>query len=91
MVQTTSNYQWSSARAHLKGEDDVLVKEGPLLSLVKDWPFFIAESESECDMDILRKHGLTGRPLGSLAFFDRLQILLEKDVRPQKTSRKKKE
>lgn len=90
MVKRSVDYQWSSARAHLKGEDDVLVKVEPLLSLVKDWPSFIAEGESERDMDILKKHGRTGRPLGSSVFYDRLKTLLGKDVRPKKAGRKKK-
>jgi putative transposase len=61
MVQKAADYQWSSARAHLTGKDDVLVKTAPLLSLVDDWEGFLAEDNSDRDRDLLRGHGRTGR------------------------------
>lgn len=31
------DWPWSSARAHLLGQDDALVKVGPMLELIPDW------------------------------------------------------
>ncbi|MBF0632719.1 MAG: transposase [Magnetococcales bacterium] len=35
-------YPWSSARAHLSGQDDRLVKTKPMLELIPDWSLFLA-------------------------------------------------
>ncbi len=90
MVKEPAEYKWSSARAHLKGEDDMLVKVAPLLSRVPDWKIFLAEAVSVKEKENIDKHGRTGRPLGNNAFFDRLHKILGKDVRPQKPGPKKK-
>ncbi len=37
LVKTARQWRWSSARAHLKGEDDGLVAVAPLLEIVGDW------------------------------------------------------
>ena len=37
LVTSPSDYRWSSARAHLKGNDDLLVKVAPMLALARDW------------------------------------------------------
>src|SRR3974377_1045463 len=37
LVNTPRQYRWSSARAHLRGKDDALVRVGPLLQLAPDW------------------------------------------------------
>ena len=89
MVPKAADYRWSSARAHLTGKDDVLVKTAPLLSLVDDWEGFLAEDTSDRDRDLLRGHGRTGRPLGGNPFFDKLQSILGKDVRPKKPGPRK--
>lgn len=89
MVKDPADYTWSSAQAHLNKKDDLLVKVAPLLSKVPDWRTFLSEPESLEEQNAIKKHGRTGRPLGDSAFFDRLQKLLGKDVRPQKPGPKK--
>jgi len=37
IAKKPENWQWSSARAHLQKEDDILVKAGPLLDKIPDW------------------------------------------------------
>ena len=37
LVDSPAEWRWSSARAHLSGRDDCLVKVGPLLAMVGDW------------------------------------------------------
>ncbi|RWU06865.1 transposase [Pseudodesulfovibrio sp. S3] len=89
MVSDPADYPWSSALAHLQGRDDILVKAGPLLSMVPDWRSFIASGDAQDAMDALSKHARTGRPLGNDAFFDRLQARTGVDLRPRKPGPKK--
>ena len=37
LVSKAEDWPWSSARAHLAGQDDPLVKVGPLLAMIGDW------------------------------------------------------
>jgi putative transposase len=69
-------WPWSSARAHLSGRDDRLVKVAPLLKMVGDWKAFLNSAIKEEELQDLREHGRTGRPLGSSAFLDRLENLV---------------
>ena len=41
------DYRWSSASAHLSGEDDLLVKVAPLLEMVDDWEEVLAAEVKE--------------------------------------------
>jgi putative transposase len=43
------DWRWSSARAHLAGEDDELVRVRPLLALAPDWPGLLAEGLGAAD------------------------------------------
>jgi hypothetical protein len=51
-----------SARAHVEGKDDLRVKVAPLLELAGNWRNFLS-TELEIDVDSLRKHERSGRPL----------------------------
>src|SRR6516225_1532474 len=64
MVNTPRQYRWSSAAAHLRGKDDVLVRVSPLLQLQPDWRRFLTRVIREEDLKTLRAHEHTGRPLG---------------------------
>jgi putative transposase len=68
LVARAGDWRWSSARAHLLGEDDGLVASRPLLD--RCGGRFAAET--------------IGRPLGSPAFLDRLTALTGRDPRPRK-------
>jgi len=41
MVNQAGDYHWSSARAHLAGEDDRLVNVAPMLNRVNDWRAYL--------------------------------------------------
>ncbi|MCW5698964.1 MAG: transposase [Rhodospirillales bacterium] len=84
LVRKPHRWKWSSAGAHLNGRDDVLSSAAPLLGRVDDWQAFLAEGLGEDEMDTLRRHERTGRPLGSDDFIDRLEDLLGRMLRPRK-------
>jgi len=83
LVPQASLWPWSSARAHLAGQDDELVRVAPLLEMVGDWKNFLAEKKEEPPNDI-RKHERTGRPLGAEEFVERLELEFGRSFKPEK-------
>jgi putative transposase len=88
LTERPEDYPWSSARAHIEGKDDMLVKVAPLLEMVGDWRSFLA-TVADVDRDRLRQHERTGRPLGQEAFVEELEADLKRPLRPQKPGPKK--
>ncbi|TLM99181.1 transposase, partial [bacterium] len=88
LVADPYDWQWSSARAHAEGKDDLLVKVEPLLEMVGEWKLFLSEPDEE-DANKIRGHERTGRALGGDSFLDLLEGTLQRIVKPQKAGRKK--
>ena len=88
LVKRPEDYPWGSARAHMEGRDDSLVKVAPLLEIVGDWRTFLDVPATD-DPDLLRRHERTGRPLGGETFVERLEAELKRTLRPQKPGPKK--
>jgi putative transposase len=86
-----SRYRWSSAGAHLRGRDDTLVKVAPLLKEVPDWRGFLRRVLREEEVNVLRSHERTGRPLGEEAFVAKLEKKLGRVLRRQKPGPKRKQ
>ena len=82
------SYRWSSARAHLSGKDDVLVKAAPILERVPDWRGFLAAGDAWNYGGAYERHERTGRPLGGAAFIRLLEKALGRMLRPRKPGRK---
>ncbi len=61
LVRKPGIWPWSSARAHLAGRDDDLVRVTPLLRRVPDWARFLAGGMADEDIE-QRKHSRSGRP-----------------------------
>lgn len=89
LVKSPGEYPWSSARAHLTGEDDGLTISKPLRSRVPEWHDFLSLSEQE-ELVLLKKHEKTGRPLGKDSFIALLEKRLQRVLRPQKRGPKPK-
>jgi putative transposase len=90
LVTAPSKYRWSSARAHLKGKDDLLVKVSPLLKIAGNWRRLLTSSVSEEELKQFREHERTGRVLGDDDFQKRLEKKLGRVLRRQKPGPKKK-
>jgi putative transposase len=88
LTRRARDWPWSSARAHLAGRDDGVVKVRPLLDAVGDWRAFLSEEPDAALLDGLRRHERTGRPLGSDAFVAGLEAALGRELRPRKPGRK---
>ena len=81
LVNVPGRYRWSSAKAHLRGRDDALVRVAPLLELAPDWRRLLKGAIGEEDMELLRSHERTGRPLGDEAFLVSLERSLGRILR----------
>ena len=90
LVSLPEKYRWSSARAHLEGKDDRLVKVAPLLGIVGDWRNFLA-LPSEKDLVQLHRHERSGRPLGETGFIESLEKISGRVLLSQKRGPKKRE
>jgi putative transposase len=90
LVESPADWRWSSARAHLSGCDDRLVKVAPLLAMVADWKALLRSALPEEQLQELRGHSRTGRPLGDESFLGRLEVLVGRILKPQKGGRPRK-
>ena len=82
-------YAWSSAGAHMRGEDDRLARVGPLLGLVKDWGEFLLGGMRDKEATELRRSERTGRPLGDEGFLRKLGGGLGRILHAGKPGRKR--
>ena len=83
MVTKAQAYRWSSARAHLSGVDDGLVKVKPMLDRVENWAELLVSGEQE-EFDSMRRHERTGRPLGMEGFVEKVSCLVGRDLSKKK-------
>ncbi len=66
------------------------MKVAPLLAMVHAWQANLDRARPEGELQELRKHGRTARPLGDEAFLDCLKGLVERVLKPKKAGRPKK-
>jgi putative transposase len=84
LVGRARDWRWSSARAHLKGQDDGLVRVSPLLERVGDWKSFLGEGLDNAAREAIRASERTGRPLGDKSFIRRLEKKLDRTLTRRK-------
>ena len=84
LVRAPWRYPGSSAAAHVAGRDDRLVRVAPLLEAMGDWRDFLNSGLTDEDMECLRRHERSGRPLGSEGFVARVEKLVGRVLRPGK-------
>lgn len=89
LVVAPSDYRWSSARAHIKGKDDGLVKVSPLLKIAGNWRRLLTSAATEKEIEMFRQHERTGRVLGDEDFQKRLEKNLGRVLRRQKPGPKR--
>lgn len=88
MVQWAENYRFSSARYHVYGKTDPLVTRCFWKDTIKDWKKYLREDITQIDQ--LRGHIKTGRPLGSEEFIINIENSLNRTLRKQKPGPKPK-
>jgi len=84
LVEQPWQYAWSSAAAHLRNRDDVLVKVKPMLGRVTDWRGYLNTEHESLETEMLRRHMRSGRPLGSSEFIESLEAKVGRALVPLK-------
>ena len=88
ICQQPWEYEWSSAQWMIRQRDtDPLVCGSSLLEDVEDWKRLL-ESESH-EIEALRQHTRTGRPLCSDSFLEHLEAVTGRTLRIRKAGRKR--
>ncbi|MGB9906039.1 MAG: transposase [Candidatus Saccharicenans sp.] len=89
LVRRAEEYAWSSARAHVFNSSDPILSPLPLpfASQIKDWRAFLRGEDKEEDLEQLRKNQISGRPLGSEDFIERLEKLTGRRIRKKQPGR----
>ena len=90
LVKRAEDYLYSSAKAHVLRQKDILLSDNFMSSEIKDWSSYLSEEDKEMDKDLFRKHGRIGRPLGDEEFVIRLEKITGKSLRKKKPGPKKK-
>jgi len=89
LVKKPEDYRWSSARAHLQGEDDILVRTGPLSARINNWQELLLTALTKEEQEGIRCHERTGRPLGDDKFIDHMERMRSRVLKKQKPGPKK--
>jgi len=89
LAGTPWEYPWSSAAAHMAGEDDALSRVTPLLALVGNGTDFLATGAPEEEVKELRRHERSGRPLGREPFVAAVEGKLGRTLRRGKPGPKR--
>ena len=79
-----SDWRWSSANAHLRGKDDLLVTVRPMLDRTNDWSCFLGEQEDLSKIEDIRLHSRSGRPIGNDGFIDAIEALTRRRIHSKK-------
>jgi putative transposase len=89
LVKNPEDYRWSSAKNHLQGKEDILVKAEPLKTIVKDWQELFKTDLTKKEKEMIQSHERTGRPLGGNGFLCRLEKMMNRILIKQKPGPKK--
>lgn len=90
LTRMAEDYPWSSAYDHVNNKDSSLLTHFYLLDEIKNWSSYLREEDRKEDLKLFRRHGQTGRPLGSSDFIIELARKLKVDLTPRRLGRKPK-
>ena len=92
LVERAVDWPWSSARAHLSGKDDAVVKVAPVLERVGDFGSFLDEPfDQPAAYGALRRAETVGRPLGDADWLEQLERRTGRVLAPAKRGPKPKQ
>ena len=86
LVSEPWDYRWSSAKGHIDGKGDELVKTQPKGIIIDGWREFLSEPEDE-KVNILRQATQTGRPIGTEIFLQNIEDLVGRSLKLGKSGR----
>ncbi len=88
-VKDPGAYPWSSAAAHISGRGTDLVKVKPQIQRVGNWRDFLLGGVSEEEIERIRRHESTGRPLRNDGFVGKLEGALGRILQRHNPGRKR--
>ena len=84
LVSRAGEWPWSSARAHLAGEDDELATVAPLRTLIPDFAALLAAPADPATTARIERAPTIGRPLGGPEWIAALERRLGRRLAPGK-------
>lgn len=92
MTENASDWKWSSAKAHITGENkEIPLEDISLLIRKEDWTRYLEEPDKESIIEEIRYYTNTGRPLGEDNFIKKLEERLSRRLKALPIGRPKKE
>ncbi len=89
LVRKAADWPWSSARAHLSGVDDELVKVKPLIDRITNFTEFLDSTDAPLASAALERGLSVGRPLMDAEALKHLEVELGRSILPAKRGRKR--
>jgi putative transposase len=74
IVENATEYNWSSARAHVFGEANPLLARTPLGMNGQEWAIYLREGLIKSEIRLFRDHSGSTTPLGDEDFFRRIGV-----------------
>jgi putative transposase len=90
LVTKPEAWEWSSARAYLKGREDGLTDTGPMLERFPDIKALLSADENKDNLRRLRAAESVGRPIGNAAFMKVIERKSGRKLAAAKPGRKPK-
>jgi putative transposase len=91
LVEQPEDYLWSSAKAHVCGIKDNLVRPSCMEKYIDNWLNFLSKGLDQIALNEIRIHQRSGRPVGSEEFVCALEKKFGRDLRPLRRGRKRKQ
>jgi len=90
IVKRAEEYEWSSIQHHLGRENIPYINDAVLQGMIDDWGTYLTEGVKKEDVEILKRHERTGRPLGDKPFIEKLENKLGISLKKKKPGPKMK-
>jgi len=84
IVKKPQDYKYSSIKHHLGMENNPLIADEILKSLIGNWEAFLKEGANDADVKLFKLHEKTGRPLGAGIFIEKLEKMFGVCLRKRK-------
>ena len=82
LVNDPEKWLWSSAAAHISGQNNEFVNSRALLKIIKeDWKSFLLKAVDKQTIETFQKHERTGRPIGDSSFIEKIEELTGRDLK----------
>ena len=82
LVDNPDDWPHSSIATHLRGARDALVNGLRMRRRIDDWQAYLSRKHADSEVQIIRRHTMSGLPLGSDTFVEALERRTGRRLRP---------